>query len=1072
MAYPQGKTVLVFPGQGAQWLGMGRQLLASAPVFAEKMAECDAAFAALVDWSLLDVLAGEDSAWLTQIDVVQPVLFAVMVSLAELWRSFGVEPDAVIGHSQGEIAAAYVAGALSLEDAARIVILRSAALTELEGLGGMMSIGLPLRQVEQLLEGYDGLSVAAANGPRTTVVSGETKQLDALQAVCDARDIRARRVSVDYASHSAQVEQVREPLETALAGVRARSSQVAFYSTVTGTVLDTSELDAPYWYANLREPVRFEHTIQQLYSDGYTVFVEASPHPLLVVDIEQIGEALAEGKPSAVVVVGSLRRGEDGMARFAQSAAQLGVSGVGVEWESVLRGRGRWVELPAYAFQRRRYWLEKTSSSTSSNAIDVEFWRAVDQGDLGALGIESGRSVDEALPLLSSWRQNLQEQSMISSWSYRIDWKLLTDEPVRATGTWLVVGSDGVGTTKYLVEALQKSGASVSYVEIDAERMSRLDVVDLLRDRIDVRGVVSLAALDDRPYSQSSSVTQGLLGNLLLLQALSDLGAHQPLWCVTNGAVNAVSQDRITSPMQVQMWGLGQVAGLEFPQWWGGLIDLPDEWDQMIVEHLLAAMSRTDGEDQLAIRATGVYGRRMVRATLPGSYVTNGWKPRGTVLITGGTGGIGRNLARWVAENGAEHVVLASRRGHLAPCADDLARELHALGSRVTLASCDVTRRKDMAAVLSAIDDDTVPLTAVIHAAGIGSLTSLTELDPSSLIAVVGPKVAGAQHLDDLLGDRPLDAFVMFSSGAVTWGSAGSADYAAGNAYLNGLAETRRSRGLVATALAWGGWAGGGMVDTDGSAGRLVHGNSVADFLARSGVRLMDPSLAVRALSHAAGCDVATMTIADIEWRRFAPVYTASRRRPLLQELPEAQAALQSEQAEAEAEMLTGLRGRVAGLPESDRHALVLEVVGSQIAAVLGHSGAEAIDANRKFRDLGFDSLTAVEARNRLNAVTGLRLPATLVFDYPTPGAVTTFILSQLSDSDISESLTRLEKEVAEMIDGDRLSDEFYSRLLHVTRLASRAKGDETVSATDSEDLMSMSDDAFMEVLGDEFGIS
>nr|WP_282434881.1 SDR family NAD(P)-dependent oxidoreductase [Nocardia panacis] len=1002
VAHEQGKTVLVFPGQGAQWLGMGRQLLASAPVFAEKMAECDKAFASLVEWSLLDVLAGEDSVWLERVDVVQPVLFAVMVSLAELWRSFGVEPDAVVGHSQGEIAAAYVSGALSLEDAARIVILRSAALTVLEGQGGMMSVGLPLKQVEQLLEGFDGLSVAAANGPRATVVSGLSEQLDALLAVCEAREVRARRVPVDYASHSAQVERLREPLLEALAGLQARSSQVVFYSTVTGAVLDTSELDARYWYANLREPVRFEHTVQGLYRDGYTVFIEASPHPLLVVDIEQIGDALEEGKSSAAVVVGSLRRGEDGVARFAQSVAQLGVSGVGVEWESVLRGRGRWVELPTYAFQRRRYWLEKTADRTSSNAIDAEFWRAVEKGDLGALGIDPDRSVDEALPLLSSWRRRHQDQTAIGSWSYRIDWRLLPDEPVGVRGNWLVVGSSGVDAGEGVLEALRESGVHTRYLEINADRMSRLDVVDLLRDatgRSELSGVLSFAALDDRQCSQSSSVTQGLLANLLLLQALGDLGGGQRLWCVTSGAVNVVSEERISSTMQVQMWGLGQVAGLEYPQWWGGLIDLPDGWDQTVVQRLLASLSRSDGEDQLAVRRSGVYGRRMVRASLPGSAAADGWKPTGTVLITGGTGGIGRNLAHWVADNGAEHVVLASRRGRRAPDVEVLETQLRALGSRVTIATCDMTRRDDVAALLSAIDDDPAPLTAVIHAAGVGSLTPLTEIDLSSLITVVEPKIAGAWYLDELLGDRPLDAFVMFSSGAVTWGSAGSAAYAAANAYLDGLAHDRRTRGLTATALAWGGWAGGGMVEADGSAELLSHGSSIADFLALNGVRLMDPDLALQALSQAVGRGETTMTIADIEWRRFAPIYAASRDRCLLHELSDAQAALQAEQAEAEAEALAGLRERAAGLSESDRYAAVLEMVCGQVAAVLGYSGAEAIDVDRNFRDLGFDSLTAVEARNRLNTITGLRLPATLVFDYPTPNAVTGYILQELFDT-------------------------------------------------------------------------
>ncbi|RMI27514.1 acyltransferase domain-containing protein, partial [Nocardia stercoris] len=273
---------LVFPGQGAQWVGMGVELLDTAPVFAAKIAECDAAFGELVDWSLLDVLrGGEGAPSLDRVDVVQPVLFAVMVSLAELWRSVGVKPDVVVGHSQGEIAAAYVAGALSLEDAARVVILRSKALTGLAGRGGMVSVSRPVAEVSERLAGFPDLAVAAVNGPALTVVSGAVAALEEFLAGCERDGVRARRIAVDYASHSPQVEELEESLAEALAGVTAGPSQVAFWSTVTGGLLDTAGLDAGYWFRNLRETVQFEPVVRALVADGYSVFVEASPHPLL-----------------------------------------------------------------------------------------------------------------------------------------------------------------------------------------------------------------------------------------------------------------------------------------------------------------------------------------------------------------------------------------------------------------------------------------------------------------------------------------------------------------------------------------------------------------------------------------------------------------------------------------------------------------------------------------------------------------------------------------------------------------------------------------------------------------------
>ena len=353
------KAVFVFPGQGAQWPGMAVGLLDSSPAFAEEITACEKALLAYVDWSVVEVLRGAPGApSLERVDVVQPVLFAVMVSLAKLWRSYGVEPIAVVGHSQGEIAAAYVAGGLSLEDAARIVVLRSGLVRDrLAGRGGMVSVTLPADQVEQRISGYAGrVSVAAVNGPAAVVVSGEPADLDDLVAACERVGVRARRVPVDYASHSAQVAAVEAELVEALATIRPRSGTVPFFSTVAERVVDTAGLDAAYWYRNLRGRVGFEPVVRALVDSGANCFVEVSPHPVLAMAVEQTIEALDAA--DRVAVVGSLRRDEGGPQRFAVSLAEAHVAGVPVDWAGFYADTGaRRVELPTYAFQRQSYWL-------------------------------------------------------------------------------------------------------------------------------------------------------------------------------------------------------------------------------------------------------------------------------------------------------------------------------------------------------------------------------------------------------------------------------------------------------------------------------------------------------------------------------------------------------------------------------------------------------------------------------------------------------------------------------------------------------------------------------------------
>ncbi|HUQ60117.1 SDR family NAD(P)-dependent oxidoreductase, partial [Lentzea sp.] len=350
--------VFVFPGQGSQWAGMAVELAEAAPVFGERLAECDRVMEPLLGWRILDVLSGVDGApEMVRVDVVQPVLFAVMVSLGALWQGSGVTPGGVIGHSQGEIAAACVAGALTLEDAARVVVTRSKLLVSLSGLGGMASVGLPAARVRELLGQWDGVSVAAVNGASTTVISGDVAGLDAALAWCRREKVRARRIAVDYASHSAQVESIREELLEALSGIVPRSCEVPFYSTVTGGLIDTAGLTAEYWYENLRRTVAFDQATLGAVGDGLRVFVEVSPHPVLVSSVQETAD---------VVALGSIRRDDGGLDRFVLSLGEAFAHGVDVVWPGLSHGRR--VDLPTYAFERRRFWLDSGLGGTTGGA--------------------------------------------------------------------------------------------------------------------------------------------------------------------------------------------------------------------------------------------------------------------------------------------------------------------------------------------------------------------------------------------------------------------------------------------------------------------------------------------------------------------------------------------------------------------------------------------------------------------------------------------------------------------------------------------------------------------------------
>ncbi|WP_405493910.1 SDR family NAD(P)-dependent oxidoreductase [Nocardia sp. NBC_00511] len=1208
------RTVLVFPGQGAQWLGMGRQLLDCSPVFARKMAECDAVFSPLVDWSLFAVLAGTDGAPpLERVDVVQPVLFAVMVSLAELWRSVGVVPDAVVGHSQGEIAAACVAGALSLEDAARVVVLRSAALIAVSGRGGMITVSLPVDQVTSLLAGYDELSVAAINGPQATVVSGAAGQLEYFLQACARDNVHARRIPVDYGSHSPQVDVLRESLRTVLAELRPSSSRVAFWSSVTGGALDGTELDADYWFRNLREPVYFQHAAQALLVDGYNTFLEVSPHPLLTVGIEQLCDLRAGADP--VTVVGSLRR-DEGMEGFLRSAAQLEVSGLGVDWAALLGpAPAGGIALPTYAFARRRYWLDGDSSSGDPSSLGLS---AADHPFLGAvvvspdgdrvvltgrvglathpwladravggcvlfpgtafveLALRAAAEVGCALlreftvltPLVLPDGVGMQLQVVVDA-AEELGCRSVSvySRAEAADGRWVlhaqgVLGDEGVpeldaglavwppagavavpvdglydrlavagdeygsafqglrsvwrcgaelfvevelpepmtevsrfGLHPALLEsvlhgqlvdvdpspgrvrlpfrwqgvALHASGASLARARIapvpgDIGAMS-IQVADAVgRMVFTTRSLtlqeVSSAELDafsvqDGLYgvqwtpaaaqvispadaetfasgedfgswARNEEVTvpavvvfdRGVVGAgadvpsrvraathemLRVLQAWIDEVRYtaSTLVVVTRGAVGGAGHD-VTDLAGSAVWGLVRSAQSEAP---GRIVLVDTDTDELTAEGLAAVI--VSGEPQIMIRAGVAHAARLIRlpvqATDAGKIVrtapvdlsrpgTTGVVSAGTVLVTGGTSGLGAVLARHLVTNhGVRSLVLASRRGAAAPGASLLVTELGELGAQVRIVACDVANRDEVAELLSAVPER-FPLTGVVHAAAVLDDGVIASLTPDRMDAVLAAKAAAAWHLHELTHDLDLGLFVLYSSVAGVLGNAGQGNYAAANAFLDGLAEHRRASGLAATSIAWGWWAS----DT-GMTGHLVAADTAR--LGRAGLSPISTERGLAMFDAAIVQDRAGVVAAPLNRVVLDAQVRAGTSIPLLRGL--VSSARRRSVPELSREPGAVVQERVSALAEAERLPMLLGVVREQMAIVLGHDGPDAIDPAGNFRELGFDSLAAVEARNRLNTLTGLRLPATVIFDHPTPATLARYMLRELAATDL-----------------------------------------------------------------------
>ncbi|WP_443058810.1 type I polyketide synthase [Streptomyces sp. NBC_00400] len=1228
------EVVFVFPGQGAQWVGMGQALMQSSPVFAASMAQCEQALAPFVDWSLSEVLG--NASMLERVDVVQPASWAVMVSLAALWQSMGVTPSAVTGHSQGEIAAACVAGALSLNDGARIVALRSQLIRDkLAGSGAMASISLPLDQVREHLTGLEGLSVAAVNGPRSVVISGDVNAVENFVTTRTAEGTHARMVAVDYASHSAHVDGIEQELTTSLADLQPSSSPIPFYSTVTGTPIDTLTLDAGYWTRNLRHTVRFEEVTHRLLDDGRDTFIEISAHPVLGMGLQ---DTLENHPDSPAITLTSLRRDDGDMDRFLTSLSEAHVHGVNINWHNAFTDQtAQRIQLPTYPFQHHHYWLENVSAKDASTAhplltdvvalaqpegglvfsgtlsasehswlndhavlgtvllpgtafVEMALYAAEEAGCdrieelafetplvlpedtevhiqfvIGASGDDGRRSVSvhsrradidqgwtrHAVGTLSAGTENvavdnaawpppgservdiagLYEQLAADDFHYgpafqglRSVWRngeavlaevelpeqclpeadayqshpALLDAAVQAAvaGGLLNTGSDSgqimlpfswngvslhaTGATSLRVHLTAQGADAVALVASDAAGRPVLSVDSLLvreapakqLDLLRSAGEQSLFRLewtklgvrepmqDTGPWvvvgdvePQSGALVDTGVADRSY-ETFEDLAAHIGAGRAAPGvvvvpvplrdpddtvAVRAavlhtldmlqtwLSEDRFADARLVLL--TGRTSALSAAGVWGLVRSAQSEHGDRIVvveaddtyedyQQLPAVVK--SGEPQVAVRRGELFVPRLVRTSASGQRTGRAWNPEGTVLITGGTGVLGAELARHlVTESGVRHLLLLSRGGPRAEGAEELKAELQELGAEATIVACDAADGDALAEVLSAVPG-AHPLTAVVHAAGVLDDALITDMTPAQVSAVLAPKVDGALNLHLLTQGLDLADFILFSSASAVFGGPGQGNYAAANAVLDALVLRRREEGLPGIALAWGFWAQRtGMTahlgDTDV---RRLERAGVTELSTAEGLALFDLA---RALDAPA---VLPMKLNLSSLRAQAGHIGVPSVLQGLVRVPTRRTAAEPDQRWSAA--------RLAALPESERAPALNELVRAEVAAVLGHDEAAAIDPERAFMDLGFDSLTAVELRNRLVTATGLRLPTTVVFTYATPSALTEHLLAGIlesQDSPTRDGLDEVEAELRRTPPGDARHEALVRRL-------------------------------------------
>ena len=955
------RSAWLIPGQGAQYAQMAAGLR-DIPAFAQPF---DQACEALgIDGRFADVDDTADA---------QPALFAVSYALGTMLRELGArKPTALLGHSVGEIAAAALAGALTLNDAARLVTARGRLMSALPKGGAMAAIGVAEADLGAL---PDTVSIAAVNGPRDVVISGPEADVDKVAV----RHKRAKRLNVSHAFHSALLEPMLDELRAVARTITTRKPQIPIVSNVTGELWDDTQLDPEYWVRHARGTVRFADGLKRLHAAGARTFVELGPQPVLTPMARRTLDDDAE-----ISWITTLSRSHDDLEALQQVLGRIELEGGRIDWRALHAGRDlRRAELPTYPWERRRYWfVERTTQPVQGPRI---------------AGL--GRRVPGALPTFEDEIDSLPDdlharaRTAAKATGRRITATTI-HAPARKGVLHTIVHQDRItihGATPEQRAAGDPWHTHATFA-LEAQTVDTVpwqdDVLlelawrdapppDLKSARIRLEG--------DHPALEAALCARGATvvhqdhelvvviepePSLDLDLQLANRVAHGiSLAVVTRGAMATPGQKR-HHPECATLHGLGRVLALEHPNAWAGAIDLdPDAPDD--AEALADAILSLHQEDEQAIRS----GKRLVPRVVPRQPPRRSAKTLhrpGTVLVTGGLGGIGARLGRWLAQNGTERVTLTSRGAlpdrdqwhalgadHPAASRIQTVLDIEALGAEVEVVAADVTDEPAMTALIERLAaDERAPLRGVIHAAGVSDPQFARDLERDRYAAVWEPKVKGAQILDRATRDKDLDLFICFSSVAATWGSQHLASYSASNAYLDALAHARRARGLPALTVAWGPWGlPSGLFDEE-----------VLAFMESVGLKQLAPGQCLDLLGRLQAESATEAMVCAADWTKYRPVMEARRPRPRLAEID----AGETTTGEADAELL-------AADPQT-RETRLIAAVTNEVADVL-QLDPTSIDPDGEVFALGLDSLMVMELVGRLRTSLGAEVRPAELFE-------------------------------------------------------------------------------------------
>lgn len=988
------QVAFLFTGQGAQYVGMGRGLYETHDGFRHTLERCDGILKTLGHDALLSLLFPEPEdepaarARLDQTATTQPVLFALEYALADLIRSWGVTPVAMMGHSVGEYVAACMAGVFSLEDGLRLISKRAALMNGLPAGGGMAALFTDEQQVAEAIAPYpQTLSIAAVNGPGNIVISGAESDLSVVLDHFKAQGIASRRLNVSHAFHSPLMDPILNEFEAYAQSVDFRAAQTGLISNVTGEPVGEEEvLNSAYWKSHIRQPVQFARSVQALYKHGCRVFLEIGPKPILT------GMGMHCLPDADVTWLPLLKEGGRDWQHLLTSTAALYVKGVGIDWNKLDSDRRRRIiDLPTYPFQRKRFWVEtpaafelRTGEPAKEKWHDWLYdfhWEA--------------RPASEDERQLHYNTQKKEEHANVDG------------TPSDGQNPYWLIFADGGELGQRVDEALKESGRSCIRVE-KGEEYKRLDETTISIDPLasehygqmlrDLDGLnlpmcesvvylwgVDETIADDMQVEDLLHIQKKICGGLLsLIQALAGYVRQRApsLSIITKNAQKVLPADRLQGIGQAGLWGLGRVIALEHPEFNCLRIDIDDAssaWSASAVVNEI--LDRQADEKQLAFRREERYVLRMQRRPFEAEFKapsTPLFRSDCGYLVTGGLSGLGLRTAEWMAASGARHLFLMGRSGATSE-AQTTIRKMEDAGTNIRIVAGDVGKVDDLRSVLDQMVADQPRIGGIMHCAGVIDDGVLLQQDWLRFANVMHAKVTGSWNLHQLTRNMDIDFLILFSSGAGILGSAGQGNYAAANAFLDALAYYRRANDLPAMTIDWGAW------DEVGAATR----NNVMKRIKMIGMEGIGPDDGFDALSYLIQTNAVQIGVFPFRWDELFQYVGKSNEKKLFEGLEKEAIDVKDSEIQDSASLFMEEIGQY---PPSRQREYLLHAVKGEVAKILGISVDEVIDTHQPLVEGGLDSLMAVELRNTLSAMVNRSLPATLLFNYPSMGEIVQYL--------------------------------------------------------------------------------